>query len=189
MPEFNSVHMKILWGNISLIVCCAFYLAWWLLAFKPEGGVRGIRTGWLLIPAFIAGIFAVISVSGGMNSAVTDRMLYGKGTVMITGIVTYVILVIVTYKLMNRPVTTELFLIIGWAVLVFLEINTLYGMGDLSILQSVIFCVITVIATVISMIAYCRYYGLDPAAGYIDGMIPLIMCAVVMAAISIAMCL
>ena len=41
------------------MVCCAFYLAWWLMAFKTNP-IKGMKTGWLLIPAFAADIAAVV---------------------------------------------------------------------------------------------------------------------------------
>ena len=54
-------------GNILLVVCCAFYLAWWLIAFKPEGAVKGMKSGWLLIPAAAAGILAVYKTVKGVS--------------------------------------------------------------------------------------------------------------------------
>ena len=57
------------WGNILLVGCCVFYLLWWALAFKPTGAVKGMRSGWLLIPAFLFGCAAVVLIVRGTSPA------------------------------------------------------------------------------------------------------------------------
>ncbi len=42
-----------LWGNGLLMACCGFYLLWWILALKPAGAIKGMRSVWLLIPAVV----------------------------------------------------------------------------------------------------------------------------------------
>jgi hypothetical protein len=62
-----------------LAVCCAFYLAWWLLAFHPGEAVHRMKVGWLLVPAFISGILRVIlSVHGIATAAVSGSLFPGK---------------------------------------------------------------------------------------------------------------
>ncbi len=41
--DFDFSEKQIFRSNILLIVCCAFYLAWWLLAFRPAGAVKGMK--------------------------------------------------------------------------------------------------------------------------------------------------
>ncbi|MDD7219159.1 MAG: hypothetical protein PUI16_04100 [Clostridia bacterium] len=55
----------ILKGNMFMIICCIFYLAWWILAFRPEHPVKGLRSGWLLIPAALCGIYGVYILAQG----------------------------------------------------------------------------------------------------------------------------
>lgn len=173
-------------GNLLLIVCCAFYLAWWILAFKPVGAVRGMKTGWLLIPAFASGLAAIILTVNGIQSASTDIALFPKGSLLWGAVAAYFILFAVTYLILKRPVTTELFLIVGWAALALSEINVLYGIGRFSHQLSLIFVVIIAAATLISLICYALYYNLGNYAGYFDGMVPLCMAALVMTGISVA---
>ena len=177
---------QIFWGNILLIICCVFYLAWWLLAFKPVGAIKGIKTGWLLLPATIAGFAAVIIAVKGVLSASVRVTLFPGGVILWGGIAAYLILLVVTLLLFTRPVTTELFLIIGWAMLALSEINVLYGMGQYSHRSAVIFAVVIGIATMVSLVCYVLYYKLGDRAGYVDGMIPLIVASLVMAGIDIA---
>lgn len=185
--DVNIPARQIFRGNILLIVCCVFYLAWWLLAFKPTGAIKGIKTGWLLIPASIAGLAAVnLSVKGILSGSIGTLLFPGR-LLCLGGIAAYLILLAVTGVLLKRQVTTELFLIIGWAVLALSEINVLYGMGSFSYGQAVIFIVVIGAATLISLVCYVLYYKLGTRAGYLDGMVPLFMTALVMAGISIAL--
>lgn len=174
-------------GNLLLITCCAFYLVWWILAFKPTGAIKGMKTGWLLIPASVAGLAAVILVIGGILSESADAALLPSGLLLWGGIAAYLILLEVTRLLFKRPVTTELFLIVGWTVLTLSEISALYGAGRFSHRSAVFFAVGIGAAAVISLVCYVLYYNLGDRAGYFDGMIPLVLTALVMAGISAAM--
>ena len=146
-----------------------------------------MKTGWLLIPAFAAGLFAIILAVKGIQSASIDVALFPSKLLLWGGITAYLILLAVTYLLFKRPVTTELFLIIGWAVLALSEINTLYGVGHFSHGLALLFVVVIGVATLVSLVCYVLYYNLADRAGYFDGMVPLLMAALVMAGISIAM--
>lgn len=178
---------QIFQSNILLIICCAFYLAWWLLAFKPIGAIKGMKTGWLLIPAFAAGLASIILAVHGIQSASVHAALFPSGLLLWGGIAAYFILLVITYLFFKRPVTTELFLIVGWAMLALSEINVLYGIGRFSHTLAVIFAVIIAAAALISLICYVLYFNLDDHAGYFDGMVPLLMVALVMGGISVAM--
>ena len=185
--DFDFPVKQIFRSNILLIVCCAFYLAWWLLAFRPAGAVKGMKTGWLLIPAFAAGIAAVILAVQGIRSAPIEAALFPGGLLLWGGVAAYFILLAVTGLLFQRQVTTELFLIVGWAVLALSEINTLYGTGRFSRRMAAPFAVVIVAAALISLVCYMLYYNLGDRAGYFDGMVPLLLVALVTAGISAAM--
>ncbi len=58
--DTETAFKQMLWGNGLLVVCCGFYLLWWILAFKPSGAIKGMRSGWLLVPAFVFGLAAVV---------------------------------------------------------------------------------------------------------------------------------
>lgn len=187
IPDFDFSAKQIFRSNLLLILCCAFYLAWWLLAFKPAGAVRGMKTGWLLIPAFGAGLAAIILAAKGIQSASVGAALFPGRSLLWGGVAAYFILLAITGLLFKRPVTTELFLIVGWAVLALSEIDVLYGAGRFSHWLAVIFAVVIGVAALISLVCYVLYYSLGDRAGYFDGMVPLLMVALVMAGISIAM--
>ena len=187
--NFDVSTKQIFWGNILLAVCCAFYRAWWLLAFKPVGAVKGIKTGWLLIPAFAAGLAAVILLLRGIGAAAVTTELFPIRYVLLGGAAAYVILLAATLLLLKRPVTTELFLIVGWAMLALAEVNTLYGTGRFSHGASLALSVVIGAAALVSLVCYVLYYKLDSGAGYLDGMVPLLLAALIMVGISIGMVL
>lgn len=185
--DFDVPVKQIFTGNILLVICCAFYLAWWLLAFKPVGAIKGMKTGWLLIPAAAAGVLAVVRMIRGIETATMKTALFPGWAVVWGGIAAYLVLMAVTVLLFKRPVTTELLLIVGWAMLALAEINVLYGTGRFSCRQALLFCVIIGVAFLISLVCYVLYYRLDSRAGYLDGMVPLLLAAAVTAAVSVCM--
>lgn len=184
---FSFPEKQIFAGNLLLIVCCAFYLAWWVLAFKPSGAVGGFKSGWLLIPAFLAGLAAIFLAVGGMTSVSLRARLFPGGLLLWGGVAAYLVLLLLTRFLLKRPVTTELFLIVGWAAFALSEINTLYGAGLFSHGAAVGFSAVVGVTAVASLVCYILYYGLTGYAGYFDGMIPLLGVALVMGGISVAM--
>ncbi|MCD8347747.1 MAG: hypothetical protein LUD16_07295 [Lachnospiraceae bacterium] len=176
---------QILTGNLLMIGCCAFYLAWWLIAFKPEGAVKGLRSGWLLIPALLFGVATVTKIVQGSGAVEGEALLIPRNAVLIGGVVVYIVLLVGTSVLLKRQVTTELFLIVGWTTLMFLELNALFARGQFTKSAVLFLLVITSIAAVVSMICYLLYYDLDKVKGYVDGMIPLLLVAVMMAVITV----
>ncbi len=185
--DFSVPIRQIFWGNLLLIVCCAFYLAWWLLAFKPAGAVKGMKTGWLLIPATAAGAASVLLAVQGIRSAPARASLFPNGLLLWGGIAAYFVLLAITRLLLKRPVTTELFLIVGWAALALSEVDALYGAGVFPRAPAVAFAAVVAAAAAVSLVCYVLYYRLDSRAGYFDGMVPLLTVALVMGAISVAM--
>ena len=84
----------------------------------------------------------------------------------------------------HRMVTTELFLIVGWAVLNLIVVDTLYASGLFSDGVSSLFVVLTLIVVVASLYCYMIYYDLEKWKGYIDGFLPLVMVGIAMLAMA-----
>jgi hypothetical protein len=174
-------------GNLLLVLCCAFYLAWWLLAFRPADPIRGVRTSWLLFPATAAGLTAIVCVVRALGAPTPKPWLIPGSWLLWGGVLLYGGLLALTAFLFHRPVTTELILIVGWAMLALAEISALYAFGALTHSTAILQAVITAAAAVISLVCYLLYYHLDAAAGYIDGIMPLVLVALVMAGIDLAL--
>ncbi len=181
---FDTQTRQMLGGNILLILCCVFYLLWWVIAFHPEHAIKGLRSGWLLIPAAICGLFAAIQIiRGGGDGSIA--MPFPRWSILVGGIVVYIVLFACTYLLLGRQVTTELFLIVGWVALMFLEVGALQGLGRLTTTTMVVLLFITVIVAAASLVCYLLYYDLDAVKGYVDGMAPLVLIALMVAAVTV----
>ncbi len=183
--QYDLQTRQMLTGNLLLVGCCVFYLAWWLIAFRPEGAIKGMKSGWLLIPAFLFGLAAVMQIVRG-SSVDGQAALLSRTGVVVGGVVAYVALLAASSIILKRQVTTELFLIVGWTVLMFLEVNGLFALGRYSKPAAITVLVIAVAAAVVSFVCYLLYYNLDSVKGYVDGMIPLLLVAVMMAAVTVS---
>ncbi len=166
-----------------MVVCFLFYLLWWIFAFKPEKAVKGLASGWLLIPAFVFGAAAITELVSGIRNIETGKLFFPNKNILICGIAVYFVLLTVTGILLKRMVTTELLLIVGWTTLAFSEVNTLYGTGSFSRNTALAFFLVILLTSVLSLICYMLYYNMGALTGYIDGMIPLILVSLVMASL------
>lgn len=177
---------QLLYGDLWLICCCVFYLAWWFLAFRPTNPIHGFKTGWLLIPAAIAGVLCIVTlIRAGARAAVAQE-LFSSRALLLAGVVAYVVLLLITTLGFSRPVTSELFLIVGWAVLALYEVNKLFGVQLFTHPQAVGFIVLILVVLLICMVCYTLYYRLDALPRYIIGAIPLALGAIVMAIMAYA---
>lgn len=172
-----------------MTACCVFYLAWWIIAFRPTGAVKGMSSGWLLLPAAVCGLAAIFVLIHAFRTVEADQSLISGVMLLIIGVAAYFILLAITYFCMHRIVTTELLLIVGWCVLALSEVNVLYGIHNLSLSSALIWFFAVIAAAVISMVCYILYYGLDVRTGYIDGMIPLLIIGCMMAVMTVGVLL
>ena len=181
-----AARQLLFWGSLLLCFCFVFYLAWWLLAFRPSLTVSRAKYGWLLIPAFLLGILSLVLIlMGASRLPVGAGSLFSGGTVLIAAVVAYLALLLFTSLALHRQVTTELFLIVGWTALVFWEGNALCGLGILSQGGTAALCATASVAALVSLICYLLFYHLKDWEAYVDGTIPLVLSAGFMAFLSI----
>lgn len=175
---------SIYFGNNLLIICVVFYLLWWILAFRPGGVPDNLRNGIILGIATVSGIVGIVMMIKGIRSIPAGGELFSSRLVIWGGIAVYILLLLGTTLLFKRQVTTELLLIVGWAMLEIIVINTMFGCGDLRTGIAVAVIIIIAAAAVVSLVCYLVYYKLEGNAAYVDGMIPLIVTGVVMILVS-----
>ncbi|QNK39507.1 hypothetical protein [Caproicibacter fermentans] len=187
LQHFSLETRRFFLCNLLLVVCCSFYLLWWLLAFRPVNPIKGMKTGWLLIPAFAAGITAVVFAARGLGMAADKPGLIPSGWVLRGGIAAYVLLLIVTRFSLHRPVTTELFLIVGWAMLALNETSVLFGCGAFGRGTAMAFSALIAVGAAASLVCYVLYYQLPAKAGFIDGIVPLATTALIMGGMDLAL--
>ena len=157
-------------GNIKLLLCFAFYLAWWIVGFNPWRPIRGPKSGWLLIPAIILGALALVDIAQGID--LSDGLMSGR-ILVVGGIASYVALLFITSGPLNRPVTSELLIIVLWATVALLEVNTLVALG--SIAPTAILEPVQLAGTTVSLVCYQLFYGLNGLAAFVDGPLPLVL--------------
>lgn len=178
----HSALTKIVCGQACLIGCCILYLIWWSMTYHPyKDSYGGVLNGILLLIMIVLGLSGVMLSIYGVNLAPKIGAPKWNGIwIILGGIAMYVVLLFVTNKWLHRPVTTELFLIIGWSVLELSVINSLNLSGNLSDMRFFIMTVVIAIAVIISLVLYVLYYRMGPRKAFYFAMVPLITEAVSM---------
>ena len=168
-------------GILMLAVCSGCYLVLWGVAFYLERHAPLLwLSGILLAGTAVCEIMAVNWMAQGIFQAEKVRAGISGGWILAGGVIGYIVLLVISNVVFYRMVTTELFLIIGWAVLNLITVDTLYASGLFSAGVSVAFVVLTLVVVVASLYCYMIYYELETWKGYIDGFLPLVMVGIVM---------
>ena len=100
------------------------------------------------------------------------------------GVITYIVLLLVTRFGFHRIVTTELFLIVGWTTLELTVVNRLLAAGRLSDGGFRAMCAVIAGAFTISIIFYVAYYRMDEMTAFYAAMVPLVTEGVSMAVLT-----
>ncbi|WP_294157556.1 hypothetical protein [uncultured Selenomonas sp.] len=163
----------IVFGQVSLVACCLVYLAWWCVAFRP-GVAAGGRLGYALLAVtmVLAGVGMSLDIAG------LRALWYGAAgraelRILLAGVLAYPLLLLVTVKWFHRVPTTELLLIVAWAVLETLVVTVLVLAG-LAADGAALPCALAIVfATVVGLACYLVYYRLAPWPAFVCGMVPL----------------
>lgn len=165
---------QVIFGQILLILCCAVYLVWWYRGFRPGitvsriGGINGILL--LITAAFgFAGIFFSLT-----PIAAEREFLISQSSIVMAGVVVYILLMLVTMGVFHRVVTTELVLIVGWTVLEAVVVNRLYAAGALSGSGALVEGIVIAAAFLISIVLYVAYYRMEEMKAFYYAMVPLV---------------
>ena len=165
---------RIMIGQILMVLCCMVYLVWWYRGFRPRtnvnriGGINGIL---LLVTAGLGIAGIVMSL---MPVPVTAEMKVDPIVIAVGGIAAYIILLLITRFCFRRVVTTELLLIVGWAVLEAVVITRLDAAGLLGGSGFIFMCIVLLVAVVISMVLYVAYYRMEEMKAFYAAMVPLV---------------
>lgn len=180
--NYNTPLWEIFTGNLLLLFCCIFYLAWWVVTFRPDsiGGSVGV---FYIVVAFITGVIAIVLMSSGISSLSQSSESIPVRFILLGAVALFIVLVLVTTLVFHRIVTSELIIILIWAALELAVITVLFGTGRFGSGSAVTLAVLAGIATVVSLICYVLYYRLDEATSYWIGMVPLSTAGLVIAVI------
>lgn len=166
----------VVFGQFSLAIGALFYTFWWLSAFKPSG-----NTGWTSGLSGILFLFLALFGLGGVGLTIygihglpLPSAWPGSGTLSLTALIIYFILLFITSKIFGRIPTTELLLIVCWTLLETLALGVLFEAKSLSLLSFLLSALCIGAATLLSFGSYMIYYKIDEETAYILGAIPLL---------------
>ena len=177
----QSLTTKILIGNLLFAACCIVYLIWWSVAFRPGFTAPMAIKGLLFLVTAALGVAGLVKIIIGCQA--TDggiRYIW----IIAAGAAVYMLLLVLTNVFMHRQVTTELMLIVFWVCMEVCAYDALFGADVISRGAFVVLAVIVLVAAAISMACYLKYCDLEPMKAFYDGMVPLILFAVVMLGIA-----
>lgn len=187
MKIFQPDARLLLYGQGLMVLCSVFYLIWWGAAFRPGRHGTTFASGSALCVAALCGIVGVVLSIWGMQDIPKIRPSLSGAVYLAAGVAVYLVLLAVTSAVCKRQVTTELLLIVGWAALELSVLSAVYGGEIMELRMALIWSVTVLVAAVISLVCYLLYYRLTDKAGYVDGMIPLILAGLVAAGIDLCL--
>ena len=175
----------LLTGNWIMALCGVFYLAWWIVVFRPPKP-RNTPFGWALLAlAFLAGIAGFYLMGRTLTEPLPDARPGIRGLwIVLAGAVAYVLLLAGTTLIFRRQVTSELLIIVAWAVLELCTVNFLYRYGVLAHTAAWTLAGIVLAAAVASLVCYLLYYRLPYVPGFIAGCVPLALAVLTIALIN-----
>ena len=176
----------LLLGNWIMALCGAFYLAWWVAAFRPPQPRSTPVTRTLLALAFLAGIAGFYLMGRTLAAPVQEVRGGVRGLqIALCGGAVYVVLLAGSVLLLHRQVTSELLIIVAWAVLELCAVSYLYRCGNLPYAASLTLAGIVLAAAVASFVCYLLYYRLPYTAGFIAGCVPLALAVLTIALVNL----
>ena len=176
----------LLTGNWTMALCGVFYLAWWVVVFRPPKP-RNSLVGWALLAlAFLAGIAGFYLMGRTLVEPLPDARPGVPGRwIALAGAVAYAVLLAGTTLIFHRQVTSELLIIVAWTVLELCTVSFLYRCGGLPDTAAWTLAGIVLAAAVASLICYLLYYRLPYTPGFIAGCIPLALAVLTIALVNL----
>jgi hypothetical protein len=174
--SFTAPLWEMFAGNLLLLFCLLFYLAWWVVSYRQSSS-----GGFYLTGAFITGVAAIALMSDGINSLSQDSKGLPVSSILLGGAALFLVLLLVTAIAFHRTVTSELIIIHIWAALELSAVAVLYGTGRFGAGRAATLAALVGIATAVSLICYVLHYRLDETASYWSGIVTLTTDVFVMA--------
>lgn len=179
--NFSARDWLLFSGNMSMFVTSLLYIAWWVLVFRPGAAASRFISAALLIPAFAAGIAAIVLFIMGVQIPAGGRPRIPAGIIFAAALLLYGILLAVSIYVFHRPVTSELFIMILWAAGELCALSALYAAGRFGMPEALVILLLVLAATAAGFVCYVQYYKLTGTASFVDGLIPLVTDASVIA--------
>lgn len=171
-----TAYKEIITGQLLLSAGALFYTGWWLAAFKLDSARSGGALSallFLLLAAF--GLSGTALTVHGIHGLPRPSSWPGSGMLFIMALLVYFILLTGSVKLFGRKSTTELILMVLWALMEIMALGALHETGALAGTAYVLIWAAVTIASLIAFAAYMMYYRMDDNTAYITGAVPLLV--------------
>ena len=171
-----TAYKEIITGQLLLSAGALFYTGWWLAAFKPDftrsGGALAALLFFLLAAFGLSGTALTVH---GIHGLPLPASWPGSGMLFIMALLVYFILLTGSVKLFGRKPTTELILMVLWALMEIMALGALHETGALTGTAYGLTWAAVIAASLIAFAAYMVYYRMDDDTAYITGAIPLLV--------------
>jgi hypothetical protein len=174
--SFTAPLWEIFAGNLLLLFCILFYLAWWVVTYRQNSS-----GGLYITAALITGFAAIAMMYSGINSLSRDSKGLQVSYILLGCAALFLVMLLVTVIAFHRAVTSELIIIHIWTALELSAVAVLFGTGRFGAGRAVILAILAGIATAVSLICYVLHYRLDETASYWNGIVTLTADAFVIA--------
>lgn len=171
-----TAYKEIITGQLLLSAGALFYTGWWLAAFKPDSARSGGALSALLFFLLAAfGLSGTALTVHGIHGLPLPSSWPGSGMLFIMALLIYFILLTGSVKLFGRKPTTELILMVLWALMEIMALGALHETGALTGTAYGLTWAAVIAASLIAFAAYMMYYRMDDHTAYITGAIPLLV--------------
>ena len=168
LSHFSPADWKIFLGHSLLLVGILFYALWWITSFSISNW-----SGPFILLALAMGMTAMILLSSSLTPFFASEKVSWTVYVIAGFALISVALLFVTRYLWQRPVTSELLILLAWATVEVLVVLSLRVLGTFSRLQTALSLSQIFVASLVGLVCYVLYYRLEPNAQFWDGLIPL----------------
>lgn len=174
-------------GHMGMAACCAFYLIWWAIFFWPKA--KGLEAAGIMRPLGAAslvcaigfGFWGALRIAGGAQTLAPSAVL----PAILSGTILYMVLLLITWRLIGRTPTTELALFCAWSAL---ELFCAVGLAEAGLTVSAIVLGVCALGGLIASLAcYLCYYELAPLASFACGCIPLALIGLISLGIALSL--
>lgn len=168
-------YKEIITGQLLLSAGALFYTGWWLAAFRPDSRSGGMLSALLFLLLAAFGLSGIALTAHGIHGLPLPASWPESGILFIMALLVYFVLLTGSVKLFGRKPTTELILIMLWALMEIMALGALHEGGALSGTAYGFTWAAVTAASLIAFAAYMMYYRMDDDTAYITGAIPLLV--------------
>lgn len=168
-------YKEIITGQLLLSVGALFYTGWWLAAFRPDSRSGGLLSALLFLLLAAFGLSGIALTAHGIHGLPLPAFWPGGTMLLALALLVYFILLTGSVKLFGRKPTTELILLVLWALMEIMVLGVLHEAGALAGAAYGLTWAAVAAASLIAFAAYMMYYRMDDDTAYITGAVPLLV--------------